>query len=80
MQHYFELGQKIRIDNIGIFKVGVSSSPSDTLAACTAANVKNRRIVFSPETTATSTGKESCFFTINLIILLFLSFRLLTMG
>jgi len=58
MKHYFELGQKIRIDNIGIFKVGVSSSPSDTLAACTAANVKNRRIVFSPETEAASTGKE----------------------
>ena len=26
--------------------------------ACTAANVKNRRIVFSPETEAASTGKE----------------------
>jgi len=57
-KHYFELGQKIRLDNIGIFKVGVSSSPSDTLEACTAANVKNSRIIFSPETSAASTGKE----------------------
>ena len=31
-KHFFELGQKIKLDNIGIFKVGVKSSPSDTLA------------------------------------------------
>ena len=37
-KHFFELGQKIRLDNIGIFKVGVSSSSSITQKGCTAAN------------------------------------------
>ena len=27
MKHYFELGQKIRIDGIGIFKVGLPPTP-----------------------------------------------------
>ena len=57
MKHFFELGQKIKIDNIGIFKVGCSSSPSDTQEACTAGNVKNSRVLFSPETVAIPTGE-----------------------
>ena len=59
MKHFFEMGQKIKLDSIGIFKVGVSSSKSDTLDGCTAANVKNSRIIFSPETTAIPTGKTT---------------------
>ena len=31
-KHYFELGQKIKLDSIGIFKVGLSSACSDTLS------------------------------------------------
>ena len=57
-KHYFELGQKIRLDNIGIFKVGVTSAGSDTLDACTAGNVKKSRVIFSPETESAPTGKE----------------------
>ena len=41
-KHYFELGQKIRLEGIGIFKVGVSSACSDTEAGCTAALVKKQ--------------------------------------
>ena len=49
MKHYFELGQKIRLEGIGIFKVGVSSACSDTEAGCTAALVKKSRVNFQPE-------------------------------
>ena len=44
-----ELGQKIRLEGIGIFKVGVSSACSDTEAGCTAALVKKSRVNFQPE-------------------------------
>ena len=55
-KHYFELGQKIQLDGIGIFKVGVSSSPADSLEACGANNVKASRVLFLPETTSVATG------------------------
>ena len=57
MKHYFELGQKIRIDDIGIFKVGCSSKACNDLAGCTAASVKNSRVLFAPQTEAVPTGK-----------------------
>ena len=56
MKHFFELGQKIKLDGIGIFKVGITSSASDTEAGCTAANVKKSRVLFQPESTTTPTG------------------------
>ena len=55
-KHYFELGQKIKLDSIGIFKVGLSSACSDTIEGCTAALVKKTRINFAPETTAVLKG------------------------
>jgi predicted histone-like DNA-binding protein len=58
-KHFFELGQKIKLDNIGIFKVGVSSSPSATKEGCTAANVKNSRVIFAPQTEAIATGETA---------------------
>ncbi len=57
MKHYFELGQKVKIDGIGIFKVGITSAPSDTEEGCTAANVKKSRVLFAPETTSSPTGE-----------------------
>lgn len=56
-KHFFELGQKIKLDNIGIFKVGISSSPSDTLAGCTATNVSSCHVIFAPETESVATGE-----------------------
>ena len=41
MKHFFELGQKIKLDNVGVFKVGITSSPSDSKESCTASNVKS---------------------------------------
>ncbi|MCR4914375.1 MAG: DNA-binding protein [Prevotella sp.] len=59
MKHYFELGQKIKIDGIGIFKVGLTSAASDTEEGCTAANVKKSRVLFAPETSSTPTGETA---------------------
>ena len=56
MKHYFELGQKVKLDGIGIFKVGISSACSDTEEGCTANLVKKCRVNFQPETTAVLTG------------------------
>ncbi len=56
MKHYFEMGQKIKIDGIGIFKVGISSNGVDTIEAASASAVKSCRVLFQPETAAVATG------------------------
>ena len=55
-KHYFELGQKIKLDNIGIFKVGISSAAADTEDGCTTSLVKRCRVNFQPETTSVLKG------------------------
>lgn len=57
MKHYFELGQKIYLDGIGIFKVGFSSIGVATAAECTAATITNRRVLFQPETERVVVGQ-----------------------
>ena len=56
MKHFFELGQKIRLDGIGIFKVGFSSIGTDKPEDCGAQNITTRRVLFSPETVRVVTG------------------------
>jgi predicted histone-like DNA-binding protein len=50
MKHFFELGQKVKLDGIGIFKVGFSSIGSTTKDDCSAQNITTRRVLFQPET------------------------------
>lgn len=59
MKHFFELGQKIKLDNVGVFKVGVTSSPSDSKESCTASNVKSAHVIFAPETVSVPNGKTN---------------------
>ena len=49
-QHYFRLGQKVKLDGIGIFKVGFSSVGAATKDGCGAQNITKRRVLFQPET------------------------------
>ena len=49
MKHYFELGQKVKLEGIGTFKVGFSSIGAATKEGCGAANITNRRVLFLPE-------------------------------
>ena len=50
MKHFMELGQKIRLAGIGIFKVGFSSIGVAKVEDCTAATITTRRVLFQPET------------------------------
>ena len=58
MKHYFELGQKIKLDGIGIFKVGFSSLGVQKPEDCTAATITTRRVLFQPETERVVVGQE----------------------
>ena len=49
MKHFFELGQKVKLEGIGTFKVGFSSIGAATKVDCGAANITNRRVLFLPE-------------------------------
>ncbi len=58
MKHYFELGQKVKLEGIGIFKVGVSSIGATTKDTCGAANITTRRVLFQPETERVVVGQK----------------------
>ena len=48
--NFFELGQKVKLEGIGTFKVGFSSIGAATKDACGASNITTRRVLFLPET------------------------------
>jgi predicted histone-like DNA-binding protein len=56
MKHFLEMGQKIRLAGIGIFKVGFSSIGVTSAADCTAATITSRRVLFQPEVERIVTG------------------------
>ena len=58
MKHYFELGQKVKLEGIGIFKVGFSSIGTTEKADCGAQNITVRRVLFQPETERVVVGQE----------------------
>ena len=58
LKHFFELGQKVRLDGIGIFKVGFSSIGVNKADDCTAATITTRRVLFQPETERVVVGQE----------------------
>ena len=57
-KHFFELGQKIKLDGIGIFKVGFSSIGVMKLEDCGAQTITTRRVLFQPETTRVVVGQQ----------------------
>ncbi len=57
MKHYFELGQKVKLEGIGIFKVGFSSIGADKVEDLGAQNITTRRVLFTPETVRVVTGQ-----------------------
>ena len=58
MKHFFELGQKVRLDGIGIFKVGFSSIGVNKKDDCGAQNITTRRVLFQPESERVVVGQE----------------------
>jgi len=59
MKHFFEMGQKVKLDGIGIFKVGMSSIGVTKLEDCNAATITTRRVLFQPETSRVVVGQEN---------------------
>ena len=57
-KHFFEMGQKIKLDGIGIFKVGFSSIGVTKLDECGAQTITTRRVLFQPETTRVIVGQQ----------------------
>ncbi len=57
-KHFFKLGQKIKLDGIGIFKVGFSSIGVVKLEDCGAQTITTRRVLFQPETTRVIVGQQ----------------------
>jgi hypothetical protein len=58
MKHYFELGQKVRIKGLGIFKVGFSSIGVANIDDCNAQTITSRRVLFLPESERVIVGQE----------------------
>ena len=59
MKHYFELGQKVKLEGIGIFKVGFSSIGTVEKEDCGAATITTRRVLFQPETERVVVGQTT---------------------
>ena len=57
-KHFFEMGQKIKLDGIGIFKVGFSSIGVTKLEDCGAQTITTRRVLCQPETTRVVVGQQ----------------------
>ena len=58
MKHFFELGQKVKLDGVGILKVGFSSIGVNKVEDCTAATITTRRVLFQPETERVVVGQQ----------------------
>ena len=57
LKHFFELGQKVKLNGIGIFKVGFSSIGSNDKDDCGAASITTRRVLFQPESVRVVVGQ-----------------------
>ena len=58
MKHFFEIGQKIKLEGIGILKVGFSSIGVAKAEDCSASTITTRRVLFLPETERVVVGQE----------------------
>ena len=58
MKHFLEMGQKIRLSGIGIFKVGFSAIGVTDPDNCTASTITSRRVLFQPEIERIVTGSS----------------------
>ena len=59
LKHFFELGQKVKLDGIGIFKVGFSSIGTNDKDDCGAQNITTRRVLFQPESERIVVGQTT---------------------
>ena len=58
LKHFFEMGQKVKLDGIGIFKIGFSSIGVAKPEDCGSSTITTRRVLFQPETSRVVVGQE----------------------
>jgi len=58
LKHFFEMGQKVKLEGIGILKVGFSSIGVAKVEDCTASTISTRRVLFLPETERVVVGQQ----------------------
>ena len=58
LKHFFEMGQKVKLEGIGILKVGFSSIGVTKAEDCTASTISTRRVLFQPETERVVVGQQ----------------------
>ena len=59
MKDELQSGNRVKIDGLGTFKVGLSSKGAESANEFTAANIKNSHIIFTPEITVDASGKRT---------------------
>lgn len=52
-------GNRVKIDGLGTFKIGMSTYPADTASEFTAANIKETHVLFQPESSKDANGKRT---------------------
>lgn len=57
MKQHLQNSQKVVLDGIGAFKVGINTAPAASSAEFGAQNVKNFRVLFAPEVHFVSNGQ-----------------------
>ena len=58
MKHFFELGQKVKLDGIGIFKFFFNDTATTEKEDCGAQTITTRRVLFQPETERVVVGQK----------------------
>lgn len=58
MKAELQRSNRVKIDGLGTFKVGLSTKPAPTAKDFTAANVKGAHVIFMPEITTDASGKR----------------------
>ncbi len=58
MKAELQRGNRVKIDGLGTFKIGLSTSPANTAKEFTAKNIKSAHVLFNPEVTIDASGQR----------------------
>ena len=58
MKEELQRGNRVKIDGLGTFKIGISTKPAQTAKEFTIANISGTHVNFTPETTVDASTKK----------------------
>lgn len=58
MKDELQRGNRVKIEGLGLFKIGLHTSPAPTAKEFTASNIKGAHVLFLPESTTDANGKR----------------------